>query len=170
VSGVVADANAVAGQMAQPESVVFQIVDPARMWVEALSFERIGGTAEASAKTSNGEDVRLSYRGAGYADRNQSIPVHFSIDGQASRLRPGQFVTVLVATDREKKGIAIPRGSVVRTANGQTVVFEHSSAEIFEARPVRVEPLDGDRVLVSSGLTPGKRIVTQGAELLDQVR
>jgi cobalt-zinc-cadmium efflux system membrane fusion protein len=170
VSGVVADANAVAGQMAQPDSVVFQIVDPVRMWVEALSFERIGGTAEASAKTSNGEDVRLSYRGAGYADRNQSIPVHFSIDGQASRLRPGQFVTVLVATDREKKGIAIPRGSVVRTANGQTVVFEHSSAEIFEARPVRVEPLDGDRVLVSSGLTPGKRIVTQGAELLDQVR
>jgi cobalt-zinc-cadmium efflux system membrane fusion protein len=170
VSGVVADANAVAGQMAQPESVVFQIVDPARMWVEALSFERIGGTAEASAKTSNGEDVRLSYRGAGYADRNQSIPVHFSIDGQASKLRPGQFVTVLVATDREKKGIAIPRGSVVRTANGQTVVFEHSGAEIFEARPVRVEPLDGDRVLVSSGLTPGKRIVTQGAELLDQVR
>jgi membrane fusion protein, heavy metal efflux system len=141
------------------------------MWVEALSFERIGGTAEASAKTSSGQDVRLSYRGSGYADRNQSIPVHFSIDGAAaSKLRPGQFVTVLVATDQEKKGIAIPRGSVVRTANGQVVAFEHSSAEIFQARPVRVEPLDGERVLVLSGLTPGKRIVTQGAELLDQVR
>jgi membrane fusion protein, heavy metal efflux system len=170
VSGVVADANAVAGQMAQPDSIVFQIVDPARLWVEALSFERISAAPEASAKSSTGQDLRLVYRGSGYADRNQSVPVHFSIEGSSAGLRPGQFVTVLVATDQEKKGIAIPRSSVVRSSNGQMVVFEHSTAEMFEARPVRVEPLDGDRVLVSSGLGAGKRIVTQGAELLDQVR
>ena len=36
--------------------------------------------------------------------------------------------------------------------------------------PVRVEPLDGERVLIAAGLEPGKRIVAQGAELLDQVR
>ncbi len=170
VSGVVADANAVAGQMAQPDSIVFRIVDPARLWVEALSFEQIPGALEASAKTSSGEDVRLSYRGSGYADRNQSAPVHFAIESEPLGLRPGQFVTVLVTTDQEKKGIAIPRGSVVRSANGQTVVFEHTTAEMFEARPVRVEPLDGERVLVFSGLGPGQRVVTQGAELLDQVR
>ena len=170
VSGVVAEANAVAGQMAQPDSIVFRIVDPARLWVEALSFEQIPGALEASAKTSAGEDVRLSYRGSGYADRNQSAPIHFAIEGEPSGLRPGQFVTVLVTTDQEKKGIAIPRGSVVRSANGQTVVFEHTTAEMFEARPVRVEPLDGERVLVFSGLGPGQRVVTQGAELLDQVR
>jgi RND family efflux transporter MFP subunit len=170
VSGVVADANAVAGQMAQPDSIVFQIVDPARLWVEALSFERISATPEASAKSSAGQDLRLVYRGSGYADRNQSVPVHFSIDNPPAALRPGQFLTVLVATDQEKKGIAIPRSSLVRSSNGQMVVFEHTTAEMFEARSVRVEPLDGDRVLVSSGLGAGKRIVTQGAELLDQVR
>jgi len=160
----------VAGQMAQPDSIVFRIVDPARLWVEALSFEQIPGALDASAKTSSGENVRLSYRGSGYADRNQSAPVHFAIEGEAVGLRPGQFVTVLVTTGQEKKGIAIPRGSVVRSANGQTVVFEHTTAEMFEARPVRVEPLDGERVLVFSGLGPGQRVVTQGAELLDQVR
>ena len=35
---------------------------------------------------------------------------------------------------------------------------------------MRVEPLDGGRVLVAEGIGPGKRVVTQGAELLDQVR
>jgi hypothetical protein len=30
--------------------------------------------------------------------------------------------------------------------------------------------LDGERVLVAAGMTAGKRIVVQGAELLDQVR
>lgn len=170
VSGVVADANAVAGQMAQPDSVVFQIVDPARLWVEALSFEQIAAAPEASAQTRNGQYLRLVYRGSGYTDRNQSVPVHFSIDNPSKDLRPGQFVTVFVATDQEKKGIAVPRSSVVRSANGEMLVFEHTAAEMFEPRPVRVEPLDGDHVLVSSGLASGQRIVTQGAELLDQVR
>jgi multidrug efflux pump subunit AcrA (membrane-fusion protein) len=170
VSGVVADASAVAGQMAQPNSVLFQIVDPARLWVEALSFEWISVAAEASAKTSSGQNLRLTYRGAGYTDRNQSVPVHFAVENPPQGLRPGQFVTLLVATDEAKTGIAIPRSSVVRSANGQLVVFEHTGAELFEARPVRTEPLDGDRVFVSSGLRSGQRIVTQGAELLEQVR
>ncbi|KMO26246.1 RND transporter, partial [Methylobacterium variabile] len=37
VDGVIAEANAVAGQMASPGVQVFQIVDPGRLWVEALS-------------------------------------------------------------------------------------------------------------------------------------
>ena len=38
------------------------------------------------------------------------------------------------------------------------------------ARIVRVEPLDAEQVLVAGGLAPGRRVVVQGAELLDQVR
>ena len=37
-------------------------------------------------------------------------------------------------------------------------------------RSVRTEPLDGDRVLIVSGFAPGKRVVSQGADLLDHVR
>jgi hypothetical protein len=48
--------------------------------------------------------------------------------------------------------------------------YEHANAERFVPREVRVEPLDGERVLVVSGLEPSKRIVTQGVELLNQIR
>jgi membrane fusion protein, heavy metal efflux system len=170
VSGVIAEINAVAGQMAQPSALLFQIMEPARLWVEALSFDTLTGDQTAIAKTSTGRVLPLGYQGAGFADRNQAVPVHFRIDGNTSGLRAGQFVTVLSATEEQKEGIAVPRASVVRSQNGQDLVFEHSSAERFEPRSVRVEPLDGDRVLVVSGLKPGVRIVTQGAELLDQVR
>ena len=43
-------------------------------------------------------------------------------------------------------------------------------AERFMARPVRIEPLDAERVVVAAGLTEGRRVVTQGAELIEQVR
>ncbi len=170
VDGVVAQAAAVAGQMASPGQMVFQVVDPNRLWVEALSFDALTPAQDATARLADGRTLKLAYQGSGLADRNQAIPVQFAVQGDASGLRVGQFVTVLAGTDHEQTGLALPRAAVVRAGNGQDVVYEHTTAERFEARPVRVEPLDGGRVLVAEGVGPGKRVVTQGAELLDQVR
>jgi multidrug efflux pump subunit AcrA (membrane-fusion protein) len=170
VSGVIAEGTPIAGQMAQPGVVIFHIVEPKHLWIEALSFDAIAGAEVASAVTASGRRLALAFRGSGFADRSQSIPVHFAIEDNMADLRAGQFVTVLVATGDEKQGIAIPRSSVVRASNGQDFVFEHIAAEIYAARPVRIEPLDGQNVLVAAGLQSGKRIVVQGAELLDHVR
>ena len=79
-------------------------------------------------------------------------------------------MTVLAATHEEQHGLAIPRTGLVRNAAGQDVVYDHVAAERFEPRAVRFEPLDGQRVLISHGLVPGRRVVVQGAELIGQVR
>ena len=170
VDGVIAQANAVAGQMAGPGAMVFQIVDPGSLWVEALSFDALTAAQDATARLADGRTLSLVYQGSGLADRNQAIPVQFAIKGDTSGLRVGQFVTVLAGTDNELEGLALPRSSVVRSSNGQDIVYEHTTAERYEARQVRIEPLDGGRVLVAAGLGAGKRVVTTGAELLDQVR
>ena len=170
VSGVIADGNPITGQIAQSSAIVFQIVRPEKLWIEALSFDAIAGSGDASAKTGNGKSLALTFRGSGLADRSQSIPVHFSIEGDATGLRAGQFVTVYSQTGEERQGISVPRTAVVRASNGQDFVFEHTSAERFEPRPVRVDPLDAQSVIVAAGIEPGKRIVVQGAELLNQVR
>lgn len=169
VAGVIADGSPVAGQIVQPSSVVYNIIDPARLWVEALSFELIE-PQQARASTHTGKTFDLVYKGAGFADRSQSVPVHFAVTGDTAGLRAGQFLTVLVASEAAKQGLAVPRTSIVRGSNGQDFIYEHVAPERFMARSVRVEPLDGDRVLIVSGIGPGKRIVTQGADLLDHVR
>src|SRR5262249_8228060 len=51
VTGIIADGTPVAGQMAQPDTIVFRIVDPARLWVEALSFDALAGAQNATART-----------------------------------------------------------------------------------------------------------------------
>jgi hypothetical protein len=170
VDGIVAEGTAVAGQIAQLNAVIFHIVDPTRLWVEALSYDSLPGVQSAVARLSNDRIYPLAFRGAGFAGRNQSIPVQFAVQGDVAGLRAGQFVTVLATTDEERTGFAVPRAALVRNANGQDVVYEHVAAERFEPRPVRVEPLDGDRVFIATGLDAGKRLVVQGAELLGQVR
>jgi hypothetical protein len=170
VSGVVAEGTPIAGQMAQPNAVVFHVIDPTRLWVEALSFDVMAPAQSATAIMANGRTLPLAFRGSGLADRNQSIPIHFAVTGAINGLRAGQFVTVFVKTGEEKRGIAIPRASLVRSANGQDIVYVHTAPERYEQRSVHVEPLDGDRVLISAGLEAGHRVVVQGAQLLDHVR
>ena len=170
VNGVIAASNAVAGQMAEPNSIIFQIVDPQRLWVEALSFEPQSTNGSAQGLFAGGRSIELAYVGTGLADRNQFVPVHFSIRGDASGLRAGQFMTVLATTTNDRNGIAVPREAVLRGANGQSIVYEHSNAERFVPREVRIEQLDAERVLIVAGIEPGKRVVTTGAELLNQIR
>lgn len=170
VTGVVAAAQAVAGQIAEPNAVIWQIVDPARFWVEALSYEPQAIAATASGRLADSRAIDLDYRGAGLADRNQAIPIHFSIRGEPGALRAGQLLTVHAVTADERRGVALPRAAVLRGANGQKLVYEHTNPERFSPREVRVEPLDATRVLVVSGVAPGARIVTEGAELLNQIR
>lgn len=170
VDGMIAASNAVAGQMAEPNSVIFQIVDPARLWVEALSFEPQSTNGSAQGLFAGGKSIELAYVGTGLADRNQSVPVHFSIRSDTAGLRAGQFLTVLATTANDRAGISVPREAVLRGANGQSIVYEHSNAERFIPREVRIEPLDAERVLIVAGIEPGKRVVTQGAELLNQIR
>jgi len=170
VSGIIAAANVVSGQIAETNAVVFQIIDPARLWVEALTFSLLPDAQPATARTGDGRKLTLAFQGAGLTDRSQAIPVHFAIEGDTKRLRVGELVTVLAPTGEETQGLAVPRTAVLRGANGQTILFEHTAAERFEPRIVRVEPLDADRVLVLDGLAAGRRVVVQSPELLNQIR
>jgi cobalt-zinc-cadmium efflux system membrane fusion protein len=170
VDGVLAASNVVAGQMADPNAVLFHIVDPARLWVEALSYAGAVAAEAASATLSDGRPLRLAFEGAGLADRNQAVPLHFSIAEPGANLRLGQLLTVHAQNGESRDGVAVPRASVIRAANGAMFVYEQSNPERFVPREVRVEPLDAQRVLVIAGVESGKRIVSVGAELLHQVR
>ena len=68
------------------------------------------------------------------------------------------------------KGYAVPQSAVMQNAANETVVWVHESAERFKPRTVQVQALDATRSVVTSGLSAGERVVTQGATLLAQIR
>jgi len=170
VSGVIAASNAVPGLIATTNAVIFQIADPERMWVEALSYDVLPAIVSASGRLPDGRSVELAWRGSGLAGARLAAPVHFAVTGETTALRMGQLITVLAETGERRQGLAVPRASLLRGANGQSQVWEHVSPERFEPRLVRSEPLDGERVLLLAGVEPGARVVTQGTELLNQIR
>ncbi len=170
--GVIASTRAVAGQVVAAQDVLFQIVDPSGLWVEALVF---GGDSAmdlrgATASVRGSPPMRLELQGFGRAVQQGATLVQFRVDDPQAGLSLGQPVTVVAQVSDPIRGLILPRAAVVRAANGESVVWRHVEPETFAAAPVRVETLDAGRVLVAAGLVAGERVVVQGAGLVNQVR
>lgn len=178
VSGVIAAAHAIAGQVVNAGDVLFEIVDPARLVVQASAFDAalLGNIASATASPSAGTTVALRFVGAGRTLQEGAIPLQFntlvtkSAVPLAVPLAVGQPVKVFVQTKETVLGYAVPTGAVVKNPSNQDIVWVHTGPEVFEARTIRMVALDGARVSVVNGLKAGDRVVTQGAPLVNQVR
>jgi RND family efflux transporter MFP subunit len=174
--GVLAQMNVAAGQVVEAQTLLFQIVDPANLWVEALAFDtavatRIEKSArDAVASTADGRKFTLSFAGRGIALRQQAVPLRFKVNSGQNDLSVGEPVTVEAPIDESVSSIPVPRAAVVRASNGQNIVFAHTGPERFEQQIIEVVPIDADRVGIKAGLTPGARVVTRGTELINQVR
>ena len=172
-SGVISRVNFVVGQIVEPQSTLFEIVDPAKLWVEAASFDAtlVNDIAGATAVTGDGQVLRLRFSGGGLMLQNQAVPLQFDVVGPIANLQIGKPVTVIVERQtRRSAGIRLPAAAVLHGTTGETMVWERLSAEVFTTRPVSIAPLDGKDVVVTSGLAANMRIVTADSQMLSQVR
>jgi len=172
VSGVVSVANVTTGQVVESKDILFEIVDPKRLWIEALAFDPAIASqmTSASARATDGTPIKVGFVGRGLSLRQGAVPLQFRIENPPASLSVGAPVTVIANVATQEKGFALPRTAVVRMPNGGAAVWDHVTAERFVPRPVRLQPLDGSTVLVLAGIKAEQRIVIQGADLLNQVR
>jgi cobalt-zinc-cadmium efflux system membrane fusion protein len=172
VAGVIASSNAVAGQVVDARELVFEVVDPQRLRIEALAYDAELAADVASASIAvGGENVPLVFIGAAHSLREQALPLMFRGEGVSlGRLAMGQAVKVFVQTRSKAQGIRVPAAALAKNPANQTIVWVKTAPERFEPRTVTVEPLDGAHVAATAGLQAGDRVVTQGASLVNQVR
>jgi biotin carboxyl carrier protein len=172
VSGVIAAAHAVAGQVVDARELLFEIVDPERMAVEALAFDPgVAASVGSAWLAAGGQRVPLQFVGAARSLREQALPLSFRTQGKAlAGLALGQPVKVYVQSGTRAKAIAVPAAALMKSPANQTIVWVKTAPERFEPRVVSAEPLDGVDVAITSGLKAGERVATQGATLINQVR
>lgn len=173
ISGVIAASNVVAGQVVDAREVLFEIIDPARLMIEATAFDAsiLNNIASAHLALLQNQSAALRFSGAGRMLREGAIPLQFRTTGAAALpLAVGQPVKVIVQTKSQTLGFIVPNAAVVKNPSNQDIVWVHTGEEQFVARTVRWQALDGARVVVIDGLKADERVVTQGAALLNQVR
>jgi RND family efflux transporter MFP subunit len=172
IDGTVAASKVVAGQVVASQDVIFQLVDPKGLWVEALVYGEVDPSkvTGAGAVAVDGTPLKLTFQGFSKAMQQQATVVQFAVENPPAHLSVGQPVTVVARNGASMTGIIMPRDAVVRGANGEAVVWRHTDPERFEARPVRTEPFDATRLVIRGGVAEGERIVVRGSELINQIR
>jgi len=180
VGGVIARADLVVGQVVEPRDVLFEVVDPARMLVEATTADATLGARVAGAALQGVPGVRLRLLGAARTMRDGVLPLTFAVapvkPGAASASRPslplaiGQPVTVVAQLRERIQGVVLPAQSVVRNPSNEPIVWIKSGVERFVPQPVQFRQLDASTVVVTQGLGADNRVVVQGAPLIAQIR
>jgi membrane fusion protein, heavy metal efflux system len=171
VSGVIARADVVRGQVVQERDVLFEVVDPTRVLVEATTADTALVNKVAGASLQNAPGVQLQLVGTARSLRDGVLPITFRATGTfVTQIAVGQPVTVVVQLSDRVKGLVLPAQAIVRNPANEPVVWIKSGAERFIPQPVQYRALDGQRVVVTSGLAADNRVVVQGAALIAQIR
>ena len=172
VSGVISMANVVAGQMVEAREILFEVINPSMLWVEAVAYDTalVGQVAGATGVTADNQPLKLTFIGQGYQLREQALPMQFAVKPPLPMLSVGQPVKVFAQSRQSIRSIPVPPSSVMKNSSGESIVWLHDSAERFVPQKVKVQAVDADTVAVLEGLHEGARVVTQGAALLSQIR
>lgn len=170
VSGVVASANVLNGQIVEARNVLFDIVDPNRMIVEAATTDVALAGRISNASLAGFEDVELTFLGGARSLRDGALPITFRANAKNIPLAVGQPVTVVAKLTDKIKGIALPAEAIVRNQNNEPVVWIKSGAERFIAQAIEFKPLDAKTIVVVKGLAPENRVVVSGSALINQIR
>lgn len=174
VSGVIARADLVVGQVVEPRDVLFEVVDPARMLVESTTADAALAARVAGASLQGLPEVTLRLLGVSRSLRDGVLPITFAVGaskpGAALPLAIGQPVTVVAQSKERIKGVVLPAQAVVRNPSNEPIVWIKSGTERFIPQPVQFRPLDVGTVVVTQGLSADNRVVVQGAPLITQIR
>ena len=169
-SGVIASASVLNGQIVESREILFDIVDPQRLLVEATSPDVTLAGRISQASILQAPDAELTLLGGARSLRDGALPLNFRASGKDLGLAVGQPVTVLVKLKTTVKGIALPAEALARNPANETVVWIKSGAQRFIALPVDAKPLDARTVVVVKGLTADNRVVVSGTALINQIR
>jgi membrane fusion protein, multidrug efflux system len=94
-----------------------------------------------------------------------TVMLRANFDNADESLYPSQFVNIVMLLDTLKDAVTVPVSAVQRGAPG-TYVYLVNEDSTVSVHTIKLGAQDGDFYAVESGLSPGDRVVTDGADRL----
>src|SRR4029079_683752 len=163
----------VKGMRAMPGDVLYKIVDPSVIWVEASVYEpdlgavAVGqhGVIRINALPDDSFDGRITYVAPGLDPESRTAIVRFELPNRRGRLKAGMFASVELNVPLGR-GLVVPADAVLDSGARQ-LVFVSKGDGYFEPRPVVVGHRVEGRVEITKGLNVGDRVAEGAAFFID---
>ena len=170
--GVVTRRDVVQGARVEAGQELLELADLATVWVDGDVYEsELAGLHAGQAATlellGGGAPIEttLSFVFPWIEPATRTARVRAEVDNADGRLLPGQYGTLGIRIDQGPQ-LTVDADAVVQTGT-RALVFVAGEAGHFEPREVQLGPRSGQRVVVTSGLSAGERVVASGTFLVD---
>lgn len=174
LDGVVTIREPTIGEVVDVNTLLFEVVDTSRVWVELDVAEtelREAAVGRKVALTFDGLPGRemsgtIEYLAPAVDPQTRTAKARLSLQNPDGALRANLFGRARILNETAKKAVVVPRNAVQRARDKQ-VVFVKLAIDSYETRHVRVgEPIGEDRVQILEGVAAGEPVVTTGSFLL----
>src|SRR5580765_8784549 len=173
VSGIVMEKTIVRGMRVMPGDVLYRIVDPSIVWVEASVYEpdlgvvHTGQRGTMTFQTYPGEALngRVTYVAPTLDAQTRTAIVRFEIANPGGRLKAGMFAS-LDLTVPLGRGLVVPSDAVLDSGR-RRLVFVSEGNGYFEPREVTVGHIVDGRTQIVHGLAEGERVAESAAFFID---
>src|SRR5215468_11199618 len=151
----------------QPISVIFTVAEDnlpqivkrlrAGATLPVTAFDRSGATKLAAGTLKTLDNQIDTTTG--------TLKLRAEFANEDDSLFPNQFVNVRLLIDTLHDATVVPTSAIQRGAPG-TFVYLVNADNTVAVRPITLGPASAERVAVQSGLSPGERVVVDGADKL----
>ncbi len=170
ISGEIVEDNVIVGQYLKSDSdPVTTIADLDNVWIVARVKEKDLGTiglqdeVKVFTEGNPGNPVNgsVDYIGNMMDEQTRSVEVYIECNNAEHFLKSGMFVTVRFYHNLPEVMI-IPGSSVLQDFD-KSYLYVKEGPDLYIKREVTVTSIPDKKLIVNSGLEPGKTIVTEGA-------
>jgi cobalt-zinc-cadmium efflux system membrane fusion protein len=181
VGGVVVESNVNPGQEVRPDQAqpgtpaLFVISDPSRLWVSIdvpenlAELFRPGMVVRVRTPTwpDTTFDAKIEHVAAFIDPATHAVQVRATIDNRDRRLRAEMYVTA-ETTISGSTALRIPSSAALLIGDHYYAFVDETGGRYLR-RPLQVEEAGFGTLRVLKGLSPGEKVVTDGALLLQQI-
>lgn len=174
ISGVVVQKLVYPGQLIQAGTTVcFGISDTSTVWVQGHVFDRdlpsvrVGDPVDEN-NAALGRNFRgeVAYIGSSLDPDTRTTPVRIVTHNPAGLLKKDMFVDAVIHTGSRGNTMVIPVAAVLRDDKDEPMVYVQVQPGRFAQRSISTSGQENGLVAVTSGLSPGETIVSDGSVFL----
>ena len=158
------------GEVVNAGQMLFKVSDETKLWVNTrltakqVTDVQIGAMANVifGKKTLKGTVIQRHHS---LDESTRTIGIRIEVANPDDVLHPGVFVDVNIAANNAEKVLSVPADAVLRSPDGDWMVFVEHEDNQFEPKEINVLRTNNG-VTVIDGIDAGTRVVTHGAFFL----